>query len=214
MKDFRVVHAKAVLTVSSIAPVRNFDPPSIIVLGDRLNRANEITYNGVQVDEWVVSSESRLVLRIPNSQVGRELAELLVLATVQFAEQDALVQLGLARPVRAVSGIDRLVQQWVMTFLTTPGSDVFNLSSGGGGRSLVGKSVGGNTVPAADIAIAVERTKSQLLKAQANNSSIPPSERLLSASLVSVSYDKSNTTAYAVVDLRNVVGASSLVQIG
>jgi hypothetical protein len=214
MKDFRVVHAKAVLTVSSIAPVRNFDPPSIIVLGDRLNRANEITYNGVQVDEWVVSSETRLVLRIPNSQVGRELSELMVLATVQFAEQDALVQLGLSRPVRAVSGIDRLVQQWVMTFLTTPGSDVFNLSSGGGGRSLIGKSIGANTAPAADIAIAVDRTKSQLLKAQANNSSIPPSERLLSASLVSVSYDKSNTTAYAVVDLRNVVGVSSLVQIG
>jgi hypothetical protein len=214
MKDFRVVHAKAVLTVSSIAPVRNFDPPSIIVLGDRLNRANEITYNGMQVDEWVVSSETRLVIRIPNSQVGRELSELMVLATVQFAEQDALVQLGLSRPVRAVSGIDRLVQQWVMTFLTTPGSDVFNLSSGGGGRSLIGKSIGANTAPAADIAIAVDRTKSQLLKAQANNSSIPPSERLLSASLVSVSYDKSNTTAYAVVDLRNVVGVSSLVQIG
>jgi hypothetical protein len=184
------------------------------VLGGKMNRATEITYNGVQVEEWVVSSDTRLIVKIPPSQVGRELTEILVLASVQFTDQDALIELGISRPFRTVEGIDRLVQQWVMTFLTTPGSDIFSPSSGGGARSFIGKTNSGNAAPTADIAIAVDRTKTQILKAQAGNSAIPPSERLLTASLVSVNFDPSNTTAYAVVDIKNAVGSTASIQIG
>lgn len=65
MKDFRIVQAKTLLDIYSIAPIRGFNPPSIVVVGSKLNSVSEILYNGVTADEFFVSSDSRIVVRIP-----------------------------------------------------------------------------------------------------------------------------------------------------
>ena len=78
MKDFRVVQAKTPLKVTSYAPVRDFSPPAITVLGEEMNKAQEILYNNVEVTEFLIISPRRLLVRIPDSQVGRPLTSLLV----------------------------------------------------------------------------------------------------------------------------------------
>ncbi len=214
MRDFRVVLAKTRLKIASVAPVRNFYPPSIIVLGEQFNLTDEIQYNGVQVQEFIIASPTRLIVRIPDSQVGVNLADLRVLAPVPLAQRDAIVSLAVARPLRTVSGIDRLVQEWVLIFLTNPGSDIFDPTSGGGARSVIGQAAdvtGTNAM--SDLSLAVENTKRQLLQKQAKNSKIPPNERLLSASLSNVSYDQKTTALIGLVDLRNVVGGAATVTV-
>jgi hypothetical protein len=215
LKDLRVVTAKVALTVTSVSPIRGFLPPSVMVLGDRLNLATEILYNQVVVDEYIIQSPNRIVARIPPSQVGYPLTDFSVLCPVPLAKQDALVTLGIRKPIKTVEGIDRLVQNWILVFLSTPGSDIFNPTSGGGAMSMIGKNDqtvdGGIT---ANMATAVMATKSQILKAQATNSRIPPSERLLSCSLVTVKFNRATTTLSAVVDIKNVLGGSAVVNVG
>lgn len=214
MRDFRVVQTKASLPISSVAPIREFVPPSIIVLGDKFQYAEQILYNGVEVEEFVISTPNRLIVRIPSSQLGLPLTSVAVLTTIPSAGNDSLLSLGLPKLTRSVSGLDRLVQDWMLLFLTTPGSDVFEPSLGGGARQIIGKpSYGGGTSASAELSLAVSRTREQLLRLQAQNPRIPPAERLLSASLSSVRFDELTTTLTAVVDIQNMVGAAASVTV-
>jgi hypothetical protein len=213
MKDFRVVHAKILLKVLSVSPMREFFPPAIAITGEKLDLAEEIYFNGSEVKEFYVQSPNKMLIRIPDAQIGKNLRELRVLTSTQLAKQDALVVLGLTKTPKPVSGIDRLVQSWVLVFLSNPGSDIFNPNSGGGARSIIG-TVQVQASPAADLALAVDRTRVELISSQANNPRIPTDERLLSATLSSVEYNELTTALSAVVEIKNSVGDRAEVSIG
>jgi len=214
MKDLRVVQAKAILRVTSVAPVRGFNPPAIIVLGEKFNVADEVVYNGIEVTEFLIASSTRIVARIPPSQVGLALSDIRVLAPVQAAKADSIVSLGLSTPIRAVDGVDRLVQEFLLVFFTTPGSDLFDPAAGGGGRALIGRnSQGAGHGAVSSLSMAVDRSRQEILRKQSKNSKIPPSERLLSASLSDVKFDARASTLSGVVTLRNVLGASASVNV-
>lgn len=214
MKDFRIVHAKAVLKVHSVSPIRGFQPPSILVIGDRLDRTQEVTFNGIQALEFVISSPSRLIVRIPPSQVGKELEDLQVLSSVSATKLDSIMTFELSKPPKTVEGIDRLVQAWLMIWGTTPGSDLFNPSSGGGGMSIVGRSTdrSGKNV-AADLAQSIDRTRVELLRIQASNPRIPPSERLLSSDLQEVRFDPDSSVLSARVSIKNILSEDAEISI-
>lgn len=214
MKDFRVVHAKAILKMHSIAPIRGFLPPSIVVIGERFDRAQEVVYNGLQADEFIVSSPSRIIIRIPPSQVGKEIRDLKILSSVSLTRLDAVVQLEISKPPKMVEGIDRLVQAWLLIFYSTPGSDIFNKTSGGGGLSLVGKTTdrSGKNV-AADLAQSVDRTKAELFRLQSGNSRIPPEERLLSSEMQAIQFHEATTTISARVSIQNILSQSAEISI-
>jgi hypothetical protein len=213
MRDFRVVQSKAALRVTSISPVRGFDPPSIIVLGEKFQLAEQVLYNGIDVPEFVIASQTRIVARIPDALLGLPMTGVSVMTSVPAANSSSLLSLGLSRLSRSVAGMDKLVQDWMLLFMTTPGSDIFDPSLGGGGQQVVGKAAGpGGSGASAELSLAVSRTREQLLSIQAKSPRIPPAERLLSASLVSVRFDEMTTTLTAVVDIRNMVGASASVR--
>jgi hypothetical protein len=214
MKDFRVVQAKTPLKVTSYAPVRDFSPPAITVLGEEMNKAQEILYNNVEVTEFLIISPRRLLVRIPDSQVGRPLTSLLVSTSSAVSQKDALLSLGVDSPLKTLEGIDRLVQVFMTTFMTTPGSDIFDPDAGGGGQAIIGKPNEATSSSSAQLSLAVDRTVQQMLRAQAQNTKLPPTERLLSASLSNVEFDQTTTTLRGTVDLRSVAGESALVTLG
>lgn len=214
MKDFSIIAARVLLKVHSIAPVRGFTPPSVVVLGDKMNLAQEVLFNGVKVTEFVVSASNRLVVRIPDSQVGKEFTGIQVFSSVNITRTSAALSFELIKPFKQVEGIERLVQSWMMVFFTTPGSDVFDTKSGGGVRSIIGKNTNtrGKGV-SADLALAIERTQTELLRLQPKNSRIPLSEKLLSATLSSMDFDSSTTTLNATVSLKNMLGEDAEVSV-
>lgn len=215
MNDFRIVTAKVVLKTYAVSPIRGFLPPSVVVAGEKLDQATEVQFNGVDAPEFVISSSTRLIVKIPVSQVGKPLTDLKVLSPVSVARQDAVLSFGVTSPPKKISGIDRLVQGWVMIFLTTPGSDIFNPTSGGGGASIIGRSTdrAGKGV-AADLSLAIERTKQELLRLQSKNQKIPPSEKLLTSSLDVVQFGADTTVLSARVSIQNMLGDSAEVSLG
>ncbi len=214
MNDFRIVHARCLLQVFSISPIRGFNPPSIVVVGDSLNTASEILYNGILATEFFISSSSRIVVRIPPSQVGKDLRDFQIFSSRPKLNNDAALVFEVSKPVQQVSGIDRLVQSWMMLFMTSPGSDVFSPSSGGGARSIIGSRTDRkHKSAAADLAVAIDRTANELTKLQSRAKNIPPQERLLSSSLEAVSTDESTGTLSARVSLKNMVNQSANVSL-
>lgn len=214
MKDFSIITARVLLKVHSIAPVRGFTPPSIVVLGEKMNLAQEVFYNNIKVTEFVISTQNRLVVRIPVSQVGKDFISIQVFSSVSITKTSAALAFELMRPLRQVEGIERLVQSWMIVFFTTPGSDVFDLQSGGGVRSIIGKNTNaqGKGV-SADLALAIERTQNEILRLQSKDSRIPLSEKLLSATLSSMSFDDKTTTLSASVALKNMLGEQAEVSV-
>lgn len=214
MNDFRIVHARCLLQVYSISPIRGFNPPSIVVIGDKLNTTSEILYNGILATEFVISSSSRLIVRIPASQVGKDITDFQVFSSKPQLNQDASLIFEVSKPVQKVSGIDRLVQSWMILFMTTPGSDVFVPSSGGGAKAIIGSRTDKkHKSAAADLAVSIDRTARELTKLQSRAKNLPPQEKLLSSSLESVSTDESTGTLSARVRLKNMVNQSANVSL-
>jgi hypothetical protein len=210
MIDLRIVSAKTVLKIFSIAPIRGFLPLSVVVVGQGLNQADEVRYNGIQAEEFFIQSENRLIVRIPASQVGQPMHDVTVLAPVSATKKNALLTMSLGAPLKTVSGMDRLVQCWMMIFMSTPGTDIFDPDSGGGAKNLVGRATNASgTGVAADLQQAIERTKTELLRIQSRRTNIPLAEKLLSSSLDAIHFDPDNTLLSARVTLRNMAGSAA-----
>lgn len=214
MKDFKIIEVQTVLKVTSVTVVRGLNPPSVLVVGNQLNLAQVVEYNGEKATEFFIPSPDRMLLRVPSSQVGKSLKELKVLSSAPLPNLRSGIRLSMFGPARLVSGMERLVQAWLLIFFTTPGSDIFSPESGGGARALIGRSSNGDgSGIAADLALAVERTTSELLRLQAKSPLLPPSERLLSCTLSSVRFDPEMITLYATVSLQNMLGESSVMTL-
>jgi hypothetical protein len=215
MRDFKVISAKTILTVNSVSPVRGFQPPSMAVKGINLNLATEVYYNDVLVDEFVVVGADRLIVKIPKSEVGHDLTSLRVLSDAVLTKSDGLLNLELPNPLNFIEGLERLVQTFVIIFLTTPGSDIFEPNSGGGAYTIVGKNTNqrGKGV-AADLVLAIERTRDEILQIQTNAPNLTLSEKLLSAEVLSVNFKPDEAALVAKVSLTNMLGDQAEVSLG
>jgi hypothetical protein len=207
MKDFKVVQAQSLLKIYSFSPIRGFLPLSIVVIGEHMDLANQVFYNDVEATEFVAQSPRRLIVRIPQSQVGQAYRTLRIYSSVNLVTQSATLNLRLSNPLASVEGLDRLVQDWMIVFYTTPGSDIFDPLSGGGGRSIIGRNTDryGKGV-SADLALAIDRTQQELLRLQSQTPSIPLAEKLLNTQLLALSFDASNTTLSARIGITNMLG--------
>lgn len=215
MKDFRVISAKALLTVNRIIPIREFLPVSVLVVGERLDLTSEVTYNGIQVDQYIIQAADRMIVRVPESQVMQPLREIAVMANVDVARKDAAVSMAVPRPLKTVEGIERLVQSWLLIFMTTPGSDIFTPDSGGGARSIIGRSTNrDHSNVSASLALAIERTKNELLRVQSKTPGLPLSEKMLSCTLDRIYFDSKTSVLNAQVSLSNMLGRSAQVSLG
>lgn len=214
MRDLRLVSAKTMLTISTVSPLRGFLPTSVVVTGKDLYKATEVEYNDVLVTEFIVAEPSRLVVRVPESQIGKELRTIAALAPISVSKADAILRIGVTTPIQAISGIDRMVQAWLILFFSTAGSDIFDRSSGGGALSIIGRATDrSHKSAAAAMAMAVDKAKSDLIRKQGQASNVPLDEQLLSSTLDSVVFEPNSSTLRATVSLRNMLGEAASVAL-
>lgn len=212
MRDFRIVQAKVALPIRTIVPVRSFLPVSILVSGDGLEQVTEILYNKVRASEFIVQQGGQVLFRVPEGMVGKPLNSLEFFSNQILPGKSQSLSLRVGAQ-KSVSGISRLVQQWVVVFLTTPGSDIFDPASGGGGGSLIGKphNRDGSSV-SADLLLAVNRANDEMRKSQSSRR-VPPDERFSSADISDINFDPQAGELQAVLILKSMVGTSAQVQV-
>lgn len=214
MLDFKILTAKIQLPISTITPIRGFLPPAILVSGQDLNKVDVILYNGVPAQDFIVQSSTRLIIAIPESQVGRDIFNLQIISKIPIPTSTSAITLEIGKPLKTISGIERLVQAWLILFMTNPNSDIFSPDSGGGGRKIIGKTTdSAGKSASADLSLAVDRTNSELLKLQSQNPRIPPEEKLLSASITNITFDTTTTILSASVSIINMAGNTGEVSV-
>ena len=166
----------------------------------------DVLVNGVQSPEYLVLSEQKIMARIPDSQIGRYISTVTVLTASVGQTGASVIYFRYNGGRGETSGITYLVQTFLTILLATPGSDMFNPDLGGGLRALVGQ-VASPSIRV-EVSQAITRTTNQILALQAS-SGLPLEDRLASAELLEVSYDRRTSSVSIRVQIYSGAGRTA-----
>lgn len=213
MYDMQSIQLQDVVPVRSVREISSHPTRIFRVRGIDFRSATGVYLNDIAAPAYVVESREIMVVEAP-AGLGTATVESVMVVNSSFTLTDtSLVTASLGRT--QADGTLRLLQMFVKILLTTPGTDIFNPSIGGGLQQFVGRVV--NDANQTDITglflRAVARTREQIMVMQAKIPGIPAQERLASARVVSVTFDKNTSTLRGRVALSTLAGKSALVNL-
>lgn len=215
MIDVKVLAIKDVLPIVRILRIPNFFPASLEIKGTNLLQADEVWINDLPAAEFIKISNSKLIAQIPSSQTQSIIRKVSVLATKPVVNRASILRFEVGTTISGLKGLEKLVQQFVKLLLQTPGSDAFAPALGGGLQTIIGTNVGRKQTRdlAASLVNSVNRTRDQIFSLQANDSRIPPDEKLLRADTEGVGFDPNTTTLAARVFIGAVSGKEAVANL-
>lgn len=214
MKDLQVITVVDDLRVTSATQVA--DVPRTVLL--RTNEggfaeAQRVEGNSLGIDAFQVVSDTAILVVLPDTLSELEVSQIAFVVLGGEATLRRRVRLvnAFTRRPRAVSGIQKLVQQVVRVLLTTPGTNRFSPTRGGGliaGLEQVSTDGGDLAIAMAQ---AVQLTESYVRAAQRTARRLPANERLRSLRFEGLTYDQD--VAVANVLLEDFTGAARAVPV-
>ena len=163
------------------------------ILGSSFQDVSKVLINGVPSPEYIVFSLEHLVAQVPRSQIGATFLSVVVLSARELHTPISVISFEAAIGNRAAEGRVRLVQNFLALLFTTPGSNIFRPQDGGGLYSLAGKTMTAGELRA-EASIAIDRTRNQMIRAQAEDSRLSLDERLQAATLLGVDFSPQTAT--------------------
>ena len=215
MADLQVAYLRDVMPVTRIEPV-DTSVPSIRILGRHMSSATVVLINGLESPLFIPISDSEVIAEIPTSIVNDLIRSVAVLSNRMGTAERAVLVFRLGGASSKVSGIQRLVQRYVLMLLTSPGSALLNPTLGGGLLKFVGKAMGGvstNDRIAATVQQSVTKAAEDIRKIQATSSGLTAAEKLVSAQLAGVQFDARTTTLAIRVIVDSAAGRSALANL-
>jgi hypothetical protein len=186
------------------------------VTGEDFRAVDEVVINDQPSPDVVILSKTELLAQLPDSlQQVPDIQDVKVLSNRFVFSARSLVRFRIGKTPGKVRGLHRLVQLFLKTLFTTPGSDIFNPRAGGGALQAVGASIGAGETQnlLTDLVIAVNQTQRQIISQQSRDQRSPRDEKLLSAVLTSASFDKTQGALYVSVELTSQAGRSAVAQL-
>lgn len=193
MNDFRAISYQGLTYPSSYR--EGVGGEYLELRGTGFTDVSSVLINGYRSPNFIVESSTRLFAEVPSQVRGEPVTDIRVLLLAAAAGQESAVVLDVGGGTGYVSGPARLMQVVIKTLLTTPGSNIFSPTLGGGLLRVVG--VPFNSARSAETAVrdAISRTESQLRAAHTQAlGRIPDSERLQSIEVLSVLTDIDNSS--------------------
>ena len=185
----RVVHLRRLLDLSEVREMPGVSPRTIEITGTRMDLATKVEVNGADMTDFAAIDSSRLIVTLPTSMHSRVQSVAILSESLDpGGSSRAYYDLGL-RPV-VTSGKYRVLQRFIKRLLTTPGSDVWSKSSGGGLRQLMVTNIDPRNASAisGEVSSKVMQAAKQLVLAQARDNTVPMNERLLGATVNGVQF--------------------------
>lgn len=167
------------------------------LLVDNPTVVEEVWLNGRQVP-FTRTAGKAVLCSVPSGATTIE--NINIIANTETISRAQLFAYFVAPHRSVVTGPTKMLAQFVKLLHTTPGTDIFNPSSGGGVRKLIGgnaNDAGGSTLAAAAMQ-AVALTAAQMQLSQLRGS-LPANERLMSASVVQVTTNDADPTVVGMV---------------
>jgi hypothetical protein len=215
MIDLKILAIHDLLPITAVEYAAGVAPLSILITGANLDQTSALYINDIQVEEFMVLSQNRILAQVPTNLRTSVLTKVVALAETLSVNRKSILHFEVGHSVEDLSGIERLVQLFCKILLQTPGTDRFRPTYGGGLLTIIGRSVSRNDIKAlqASVVGSIGRTKDQILTLQGGNSRVPADERLLSANADAVGYDAATTTLSARVSLAAVSGRLAVANL-
>lgn len=213
MADLQVVFLRDMIRISSVRPDLTKPFPALRVVGTDMDEAVSVLINGVESPQYLPISRTELIAEIPsNIDV---VASVAVLTNTLLSTARSVVVIRLNSQSSKVSGIVRLVQRFITMLLTSPGTDLYRPSMGGGLQSLIARTFSRRDSQALQsIATqAVRKTVTDLIEIQSTSDFLAPDERIASAQVTGVTFDARTTTLAIQAALDSEAGRSALANL-
>jgi hypothetical protein len=190
------------------------DPLSIIITGGPFEDLEGVYINGYRCPEIFQRSKTSLIVQVPDQASGDKLRSLSILSySLSSGDAKSAVKLEMGRRTKYVTGIMKLMQVFVLRLLQTPGSDIFDKSSGGGLLALIGQTGNSKKESAASqVMEAISITQKQIIAKQASLA-IPNEEKLLYARVTSIGFTPETAVLKVTIELANMAGNAVSTQV-
>lgn len=213
--DVQTVFAQESVILNQIRVIPG--PPRVIsVIGEDFRSVDSVVINQVKSPDVVILSPTSLMAQVPDSVGQDRIVSVIVLSKKLTLSNRSLLKMQIGDTPGRTSGILRLIQLFIKVLFTTPGRDIFSPRIGGGALKDIGSTFGAGQ--GSDIVngfvIAVDNTTRQITAIQSRDTSIPREERLLSADVLSASYNKSIGGIDVSVKISSQAGQEGIANVG
>jgi len=210
MKDLLVTSVRASLPIKGKVNIVSKNPVILNVYGDKFQQARFVFINDIEVPTFNIITNSQIQITVPSSIPLQQIKSISILSELFVLDKTNLIYFDLGNSVRSLTGIQKLVQQFIKLLLQAPGTNLFNKDAGGGLLNMIGKNTDGMSQPiTSDIVDAVNRTKNYIIAKQSKNKRIPLDERLMDVAVNGISVGQDKVSVSVNLVLTNMTGRAS-----
>lgn len=210
MEDLQIVKLADVVTVNR---VRILSGAELRLEGANMDGTSVVRVNHRDVPFSVLSNVV-IDVHLPEELQQVPIQTIDVLSDSFSGTDRSRVIPSVSGPARSVTGLLKLIQQYVAVLFTTPGSNIFRKEEGGGLLQLLGANVD-PTAPSSYTSIVqtgVDKTNRDIIRSQLTRR-LPDDERLRSARLQDVSFSKTTGRINFVVAFETFSGTKALAAV-
>lgn len=221
MIDIQVVEVRDVLPLTKVYIAEGVEPATLVLEGRDFVNAQYVYINNIQAVTVEIVSSSTITVEVPFELVT-PINSVVVVSNKLTRTDRSRIAFRMNDQPTSVQGIERLIQKFLKVMLQTPGQDIWSPNIGGGLLGAVGKVFGKGTLGvttaasgtlAADMQVAVDRARRQIIAIQANSPASTASERLLYARLLESRFLPHEMALYGRIELANHAGQSAAVRL-
>ena len=206
MKDIKIARFKNPLKVKTIKRLSN---NITSVIGDNFQTASELFVNEEVQRQWIILSNTEIAVTFPSSV---DIFSIAVLTEELIPDRLNLTFFEIGPQLKSVSGMSKLIQNFLKFLLMAPNSNKFN-TFGGGLLKIPGKTIDNSQQSIkTEIINAIQRTKNYLVNRQNKIQSMPLSEKLLDVQVLSMNIDTESNMTVSVL-IKNKVGEESVISV-
>ena len=216
-----------VIKTTDILPIVKIDSPSyapliLMLTGRGFDFATKVYVNKTAVEPTTADKEAGFAV-LSNTQikvtVPKKLWDKVIEEVVVYGDSYSYVEttgVSLLMPgITAARGLTKAVQQFLYLLFTTPGTNLFSKSVGGGLGNLAGFTVDKSNVQGliAKIHLAIKKCVRDIRSSQVRNANLSPEERLVDVIPVDASYDALSGTINVKLEFQTEV-QSAIANVG
>ena len=213
--DFQIVFPQEVVKLGQIRPLVGLPVRTLDLYGEDFRSVEEVLINEIESPYFEVLSQHRMLVQVPAALSEANIQSVLVLSRRITITPRSLMRFRIGSSSSKVQGLMRLVQLYLKVLFTTPGTDIFDKQLGGGILRSIGKTIGrkdGRDL-VSEFIVGADNTTRQIIQIQGRQPSTPPSERLLTATVLSAGFNPSETAVVGTIEVVSQARQSAHAQL-
>jgi hypothetical protein len=192
----------------------NVPSTRISLTGRNFLSAEEVKLNGNLVDFEVVG-DRRIEIELPESMESEYIRTVTVLSSSFTGREASVMEFVAGSHLRKVTGLLKAMQQFIKVMMTSPGTDIFHKTYGGGLLSTLSTNLDyENSAPMiGQILASLSRTSKQIISSQASKR-LPADEKLKSVVLLDLKLSKQDLSVDLVLGFETMAGIRAHATLG